>query len=308
MPAILAGLAEFAAAALAALEVVAAFLLACAAIYMWIGIARPLFRTVAFFLPGGWKIFGQVIVPDLRGDWLALEGKLYQGLLDWRRGSEIQMAFTWHWMAQAWRWNAGMVQWLAHETDASFEALQRIHMPKWARWLVLGAFPPLLIARLVKAILPHIHAQIVKPIQVIERTLPGKTTTIVRRIGAQAIPDVWHIPGFPGVWHGITRRFWRINWRLSRLEKLLTVAGLAAAIGVVMGVKASCLKRNGNIGQVARRICGLDGGLLSALLAGLVVIEGPISLEEFARELLAIEDELAHLVLSGFTETQGLTT
>ena len=44
MPAILVGLADFAAAALAALEAVAAFLLACAAIYMFVGIIRPIFR------------------------------------------------------------------------------------------------------------------------------------------------------------------------------------------------------------------------------------------------------------------------
>ena len=300
MPAVLAGLAEFAAAALAALEVVASFLLACAAIYMFIGIVRPLFRAVAAFLPGGWKLFGQVIVPDLRGDWLALEGKLYNALLAWRRGTEIQMAFTWHWMAQAWRWNAGMVEWLAKETDASIEWLAHIRVPKWTKYALLAPLLPLLLPKVLRYVMAHVHINVHKQVQVIERTLPGKSLVIVKRAAAVAVPDVWHIPGFSGVWHGLTKRFARINWRLSRLERLLTVAGLAAAMAAVMGVAPSCLKRNGNVGRVARRLCGLAPHALEDLLgliADVLLLENICTVIGYLESGLAlIEPELTAFI------------
>lgn len=290
MPAILLGLGDFAAAALAYLSAVAAFLLAVAAVWLWWQLVRPIFLGVAHILPGGWKVLGQTIVPDLRGAWLNLETAVYNELVRYRTDSEAAVAFTWHWMAEAWRWNAGMVEWLAKETDATFDALAHIHLPKWAKWIIAGAFPPLLIARLLKALAPHLRTVVVKPIRVIEHQLPGRTRVIVKQIGAQAIPDVWRIPGFPDVWHGLTRRFARIHWRLSRLEKLLTATGIAAVVATMLGVTSRCLRR-GNLGRAARSVCGLDAGMFESLLGDLIAITSVLSVVEFATELRTVEDE-----------------
>lgn len=266
MPVILVGLADFAAAALAALEAVAAFLLACAAVYMWVKLMHPIFQAVAHILPGGWRVLGQTIVPDLRSAWLSLEANIYNALITWRNDSEHAVAFTWHWMGQAWRWNAGMVEWLAKETDASLQWIEQIHLPKWAKWLAIGTLPPLLLGRLVKALLPLIHATVTKPVTYIYRSLPGRVVPLSRRAAIAAFPGLREIPWIKREVFGLTKRWARINWRLRRLEGLLTVAGFAAVLATVWGVSLRCVKRNGPIGRTARGLCGMPTHLLDDLL------------------------------------------
>jgi hypothetical protein len=270
VPAVLAGLVEYAGLALAFLEAVAAYLLAVAAIYMWVQIVRPIFGATSHFLPGGVKVFGQTVIPDLRNDWLRLEHGIYQGLLDWRRGSEIQIAWTWRQMGNAWGWTAAMVEWLAKETDQTFEALTHIHLPKWAKWIVAGAFPPLLIARLLKAILPHLHLHTTRISKYVTKEFPRTVVHLAPAAIETAFPGIVDIPWIEKQVYGLTRRNLRINWRLHRLEGLLTVAGLAAVMAKVWGVSPRCIKRNGPIGRVARRLCGLSAGALEDLLGLLV--------------------------------------
>ena len=301
MPPALADLGYIVVLALAALATVAAYLLSRALIYIWPYTLGAIFDGLAKVLPGGWRVLGHTVIPDIRGAWRSLEKSVYDGLLNWNRSEELALAWTWHQMGRAWRWQAAMVEWLAHETDATFEWLLHARLPKWTEYALLAPLLPLLIPKLIKALIPYIHATVVKPVTVIERTLPGKTVTIVRRVGAQAIPDVWHLPGFPGVWHGLTRRFARIHWRLSRLEKLLTATGLAAVMAAVLGVTTSCLRR-GNVGKTARRICGMDTSLLDALLLDGLAIVGTLSVVEFAEELRAVEDEAVKIMGALVTE------
>jgi hypothetical protein len=67
--------------------------------------------------------------------------------------------------------------------------------------------------------------------------------------------------------------------------------------------------RKGNIGKVARRLCGLDGALVDLLLLETTLIVGAVSVVEFAEALLVIEDEalkIAHTLIKEFPDPAKL--
>jgi hypothetical protein len=55
--------------------------------------------------------------------------------------------------------------------------------------------------------------------------------------------------------------------------------------------------------KAGKRVCGLDAGLLDALLLGSTLIVGTISLRDFAREMEAVTEEAAGLVRGFIRET-----
>jgi hypothetical protein len=129
----------------------------------------------------------------------------------------------------------------------------------------------------------------------------------VRRavLGAVAVAGAVALPG------GLTFENPFAEWikhnkkRLARLELLLGAAGAAALVARALGgVTANCV-RKGNIGKVARRICGLDSNLLDLLLIEATVIVGAISVVEFAEGMLAIEDEAVKILGAGIREFPG---
>lgn len=95
--------------------------------------------------------------------------------------------------------------------------------------------------------------------------------------------------------------------RLGRLErtvkadaKRLTKVERALAVGAAAAVTLAALKRLGlgwlrcgNVTRAGKAVCGLDGNLLDALLAEALLVTGTLSLVEFAKELQAIEHEVA---------------
>jgi hypothetical protein len=97
--------------------------------------------------------------------------------------------------------------------------------------------------------------------------------------------------------------------RLSRLELLLGATGAAALVARALGgVTVNCV-RKGNIGKVARRLCGLDGALVDLLLLETTLIVGAVSVVEFAEALLVIEDEalkIAHTLIKEFPDPAKL--
>jgi hypothetical protein len=98
----------------------------------------------------------------------------------------------------------------------------------------------------------------------------------------------------PKVWHGIDelrRSKVLTTKRLHRLEALLGATAMAAAMANVLGVSGRCL-RSGNVGRLARSLCGIDSVLLNALLGGLAVLEGGFSVVALAEGLRDVEDEL----------------
>jgi hypothetical protein len=131
-------------------------------------------------------------------------------------------------------------------------------------------------------------------------------TKAVAAAGAIAVFPPIAIPRiFPRI-RNLERGDAALRKRLHRVEGLLGAGVFAAAMANVLGLRSPGCLRSGNIGKVARRLCGLDSAILGGLLAGLIVLEGQISLEDFARELLSVEQELGNLVLRGFSELDGV--
>lgn len=87
-------------------------------------------------------------------------------------------------------------------------------------------------------------------------------------VGAEAGAAGLALPGWLShEWFGLTKRTLRIHrLRISRLEKILGAAGMAALMANALGLSSwRCITR-GNLGRVSRAICGLSLGALNDLL------------------------------------------
>jgi hypothetical protein len=192
-----------------------------------------------------------------------------------------------------------MLGWLIH-----------VYIPGRASWAASLLYPPALIAKIVRSIiakeLPHV-GKVVKAVAhdattVIYRPVKAfgaRLTKAEKRLAAlaaaiAALGGAIHLPGptlsLPKTWRGLTRRLSRAEKRIKRVEGLFAAGVLAVVMANVLGVTAKCL-RSGNVGKVARRICGLDVRTLENLLLGTVAIVGTLSVVEFAEAMLAVEDE-----------------
>lgn len=94
--------------------------------------------------------------------------------------------------------------------------------------------------------------------------------------------------------------------RVIRAERSLAGAGAVVLVTAALARAGLGWVRCRNVGRVARRVCGMDYDLLESLLADTLLVVGTVSLVALAEELLAVEDELAGLVMHGFRETRGL--
>jgi hypothetical protein len=90
---------------------------------------------------------------------------------------------------------------------------------------------------------------------------------------------------------------------VANLGKRLKKAEKALAVGASAALVLTALKRMGlgwlrcsNVTKTGKRLCGLDSGLLDALLIGTTLFVGGISLREFAKELEAVTEEAAGLI------------
>ena len=234
-----------------------------------------------------------------------------------------------------WAQAAHLQTWIGDEIAATAEDmygwaewLQHRHLPTWAKWAMRAAFPVAYLTKLiadeVRKQLPHAkhvaageatRVEVVLDRPAITRledeiaalrqwvvTRPAAAKAAAIGVGAHALPNV-HI--FPRL-HALDLARLRHNARLKRLEKLLGAAGAAAIMANALGLPNwRCITR-GNLGRASRAICGLDSALFAALLAGLVVVEYPLSLEDLAHDYLAVIDEVAGLVTAGVKELDGL--
>lgn len=253
---------------------------------------------IAAFMNWSKTIFGHHIGFDFGRVFLAANTGVKNRIEKWIAGSEEGMARTIRAMTAVWKAGIVATEWLAKETGLGFEWLLHVHLPRWAKVALAPLLLPFLLPKLIRAIMPHVRTVIVKPIHVIERTLPGRVTVIVRRVGAVALPGAL---GIPHIWkeiHGLTKRNLRLAHRLHRLEGLLGAAAFAGLMANALGLGTNwrCITR-GNIGKVARRLCGLSPAALEDLLGliadvvivadicrviellteGLTLIEGPIN-------------------------------
>lgn len=270
MPAILVDLAPEVVLAIGLLAVVASYLLARALVYIWEYTFGAMLKGIANVLPGGWKVFGHTIIPDTAAAFRHLESQVFTSLQNWASSSERAVAGVWHAMGAVWRWNAGIAEWLAKETDHAVEWLIHVRTPKITRALILSAFPVAFLTRLIAAQIAKLIPHVAKVVTTVEHTITHTIVHTVTKAGAVVLPGPL---GIPHIWkeiRGFTKRLARIHWRLSRLEALLGVTGMAIAMARVLGLPNwRCLTR-GNVGRTVRHLCGLPTHLLDDLLGLLV--------------------------------------
>ena len=226
---------------------------------------------------------------DLGGPFRDVDSFVVAALQNWCAGAEIEMGYCLHGMRKVALYTAQMVDWLARETDASLDWLGRIHVPRLVKYATPALLLPLLLPKLIRAILPHVRTVVYRPVRVIYRTLPAQTVTIVKKAAAVAIPGAVALPGLEREVKGLGRWAWRANRRLLRVEGLFGAAAMAAAMANVLGLPNwRCLTR-GNIGKVARRLCGLGPQALEDLLGLLVDV---LIIEDICQVVTLLEDGL----------------
>jgi hypothetical protein len=244
-----------------------------------------------------------VIHLDFGGPIRALDATVRNTLVRGAQKSEHVAGYFFHGCAQIARWMARETEQLAADTLAWATWLQHAHLPKWVRAVVYATFPPAAIYKLVQAAihanLPHVGRTVTTKV---EHVVTHTVTRIVRASsGAVAIPG-WAVR-LPGRVGHLERDLSGLKTRLRELEKGAAIAVTAGlALRLLRKLKLGCLAgRNGK--KVAQRLCGIDPGLIDALLVSTTLIVGTISLRDFAREMEAVTEEAAGLVRGFIRET-----
>lgn len=259
----------------------------------------------------------------------ALDDVVTGNLGAYANATHTAVGYFWSQAAHLQTWIGDEIAGIAEDTYGWAQWLQHVHLPRWATWTLRAAFPVAwlekLIVQEVRKLLPHVkhvaageatRVEVVldKPaIGRLEREIAALRHWVVSRPAAAktaalgavagALPNV-HI--FPRL-RDLEIARWRHNKRIKRLEKLLGAAGAAAIMANALGLPSwRCITR-GNLGRVSRALCGLESAIVGALLAGLVVVETPLSIEELAHEYLSVIDEVAGLVTGFVSELDGLT-
>jgi len=262
--------------ALALLGACLAWAFATGAIHIWGATFGLVLEKVANVLPGAVKVFGRTILPDLAGMVRAADVAVQDYLKVWRKGAELEIALSLHLLKLVWQAQAEALDWIATETAKTFDHVVHVHVPKAVKYAVPFVLTPLLLARIVRAVLPHIRVGTNTVTHWITRELPTTTARVSRAAIAAAYPDIRALPGLRREVYGLTRRWARINARLHRLEGLFGATALAVAMANVFGLPNwRCLTR-GNVGKLVRGVCGLPAHLLSdvlGLLADFLVLE-----------------------------------
>ena len=257
-----------------------------------------------------------------------LDDVVTQSLGAYANATHRAVGYFWLQAAHLQTWIGDEIAGIAEDTAAWASWLQHVHLPRWVKIVAGTAIAPALLVRLIaneiRKQLAHVtkvttHAAgsavttitrtIVKPIETkvvhVTKVIYGHgAAAAVAAAGAVTIP--WaHVHVFPRL-HALDLARIRHNKRLRRLEKLLGAAGAAAIMANALGLSSwRCITR-GNLGRTARALCGLDGLILNALLAGLIAIETPISIDELAHEYLAVFDDVLGLVTGAVSELDGL--
>ena len=228
-------------------------------------------------------------------DWLDAE----------REGLSIEIGWTWHALKETWQVTAQMLEWAVRETDATFDWLTHVHVPRVTRVVREAAVPATLLHRWIDAAVAAALPKVLRLTHVITHTVEHATITVVRRVVHTAVHFPAWVIRLPHRVGTLERDAARVNRRLRALEKAAGATAFAALLANALGVSVRCV-RSGNVRRAARAICGLDAGIFAALLAGVAVAEYPLSLQKMAREFLAVEDEVVKLVTAGVTELDGI--
>lgn len=238
------------------------------------------------------------------------------------------VGYFWSQAAHLQTWIGDEVAGIAEDTNGWAQWLQHVHLPRWVKYVALGALPVALITKLVadevRKVLPHakhvaaneaarvevvLDRPAIKKLEgemadlrhwVVTRPAAAKTAAVGAVAGA--LP---HVHVFPRL-RDLELARWRHNKRIKRLEKLLAAAGAAAIMANALGLPNwRCITR-GNLGRVSRVLCGLESAVVTALLAGFVIFETPISIEDLAHDYLAVFDDVLGFVTGAISELDGV--
>lgn len=219
--------------------------------------------------------------------------------------AEEAMAWTWHKMGQVWQATAEAVNWLSHETAATAEWLAKSRLPKWSKYAVIPLLLPLLIPKVIRAILPHLHAGAIHTIQTVTHTITRVVVHTAVKAAAIAVPGVI---GIPKIWHeihGLTKRNLRLAKRLHRLEALIGAAAFAGLMANALGLSVRCLRPGGNVYRSLRHICGLPKWMLDFALLGTMEAFVAADLCDFT-DLLITTTEGLRPALMEFVDVEGV--
>lgn len=228
------------------------------------------------------------------------------------------MGLFFHWAGLMLAWMANFAMRSAQDTLALANWVTHIHLPKYAKWAIRAAFPlawlTKLIAQEITKALPKVGhiakaaaTSTVTVVEKIPRAIDRRLTKAEKRLAALAaalvaLGGAIHLPHHvttPGdVWRGLTKRLARLERRMTRLEKLLGVAAMAAAMANVLGLPNwRCLTR-GNIGRGARAFCGLDKWIVDLLLLGSVEAFIVTDLCKFTDLLIAEAEQVVPVLMT----------
>lgn len=253
------------------LSYIAVGLLAAVMFVVALGLHGAWVRTFGaiFSALGGVKIslgFGQSVHP-LRFLEDASNG-VANGFLAIAKGSQHSMGYLFHGAAVIQGWIAKEIVGLATDVLGWGRWLQHVHLPKYVRYALYAAFPPALLAKLIQG---HAIPKIIQAGRATTHAATHAATHTTTRVmhataGAIPLPFPWiHVAPRLGA---LERSASRLARRLRRVEALVGVTALAAAMANVLGLPNwRCLTR-GNIGRGARAFCGLDKWLVDFLLLG----------------------------------------
>lgn len=222
----------------------------------------------------------------------------------------LEQANDWAWnafisaMAYSWQELSAAVGDLAEATDQALGYLERHVIPK----LVAGLLVP--FAGVLQWVVPTVH-QLMKdaanlayhPERVIGKTITKVehlTTTVTKAVTVTVPTTIIRTRTIAEPRIGaLERDFTGLEkWVRANVKKV----SIAGAVGLVAGAVFSTLQlgwlRCSNVNRVGKALCGFDRALLDALLAGLAVWLGTLSLEAFAKDVKAvtgtIEGEVRH--------------
>lgn len=193
------------------------------------------------------------------------------------------------------------VDFLADETGKALRVLRHSTIPA----LILGALAPgsqlvtWLVAHVAAIVKAGIHVVEVPP-KVLKQTitkveqLPGQTTKIITRDLPASIAAAIA---------GTLPRIRRLERDVSGIEKWIKTHTDAIGLGALVGAVAFALTKLGlgsarcsNVQRYNKNLCGMEHGLLDALLADTLLIAGTISIVEFAEGMQGVTSEAVPLI------------
>lgn len=244
------------------------------------------------WMAGALNIHAWFIHWDIGGPLRSVSRDVEGWFMDQAAQNEAAMGYFWHATAEVSSWMAAETVNLANDTLNMGKWLKNVFTPAYVEgathlWKSLTHSNTQRISHVetqVKtaqraahsAVLEGAPAAVAGHLRPIDREIAKQRKAIGAAAAAGAI-GVAHPGGLTGelealgdAW-GWTRRNLRLhNLRLSRLEKLLGAAGIAAVMANALGLPNwRCITR-GNLGRVSRAICGLSTTALQDLLGLLV--------------------------------------